>query len=329
MNQVLLSAGSRLHFGLLCAAEEQRWHYGGVGLMIDQPAWQLHVGFNPDGGPEDIIHPASDSVIERSRALLKVYRDQNPELPSLQVSVHQEVPFHCGLGAGTQLTLALATACDLLLGRPRAATAAQTAERFGRSRRSAIGTFGFDHGGFIIDEGRTADRLQRLRFPDEWRMVLLIPRQGSGLSGSAEENFFSQRPCLSDSSLQEIEPLVTQRMTSAVTSRNFVVFRDSLLRYGNLVGADYASAQGGIFSHPLIRSVVEKLEQLGFAGAVQSSWGPTTAIPVESQADGERLVSVIRELSGEEQLAVTISRGLNSGVHIRSDCSEDSLHRLV
>lgn len=320
MTEVSVTAGSRLHFGLLCAQPDRPWHYGGIGLMLQQPVWQLHVRAGRDVISDRFL--ASAAVAKRGTALLAEFREQHPQLPPVLVQTHGEVPFHTGLGAGTQLSLALGTALLLLAGQPRPSSVADLAVSLGRRRRSAIGTFGFDHGGFIVDRGRSVGQLTRIRFPEEWRMVLLTPTSSAGLSGSSEETFFGQRPSMQNSMVQHLADIIDTQIVPALQHSDLPTFREALASYGQHVGQYFAQAQGGVFAHPVIRELTEQLELQQITGAVQSSWGPTVAIPVESQQAAMQLQAAVRQHVSEEQLQVTICEAMNCGATIRTTAPE-------
>lgn len=320
MTQVSVTAGSRLHFGLVCAAPGLPWHYGGIGLMLQQPAWQLQIRAGDDVLSDCL--QTSQAAAERTAGLLDEFRLLNPDLPPVLVQTHGEVPFHAGLGAGTQLTLALGTALLLLSGQPRPSSIADLAIRLGRRRRSAIGTFGFDHGGFIVDRGRSVGEITRVCFPEDWRMVLLTPTSSAGLSGSSEETFFGQRTSLPNATVQLLADIIETKIVPSLQNADLPAFREALANYGQQVGQYFAQAQGGIFAHPVIRQLVDQLEQQQISGAVQSSWGPTVAIPVDSQQAALQLQAEVRQHVSEADLQVTICEAMNCGATVKTTAPE-------
>lgn len=326
MNQVSVTAGSRLHFGLVCAPPGSPWHYGGIGMMLQQPAWQLQICTGEDVTTDCL--QTSPAAAERVLGLLQEFRRLDPGLPPVLVRTHGEVPFHAGLGAGTQLTLALGTAFLLLTGQPRPSSTADLAIRLGRRRRSAIGTYGFDHGGFIVDRGRSGGELTRVGFPEDWRMVLLTPTASAGLSGSSEETFFGQRSSLPDTTVRLLANMIETEIVPALHNADLPAFRAALAAYGQQVGQYFAQAQGGIFAHPVIRQLVDQLEQQHISGAVQSSWGPTVAIPVQSHQAAVQLQAQVRNFLSAADLQVTICQALNCGASIRT-AAPDSHGGLV
>jgi beta-ribofuranosylaminobenzene 5'-phosphate synthase len=325
VTRVDITTGSRLHFGLLCAPPESDWHYGGLGLMLNQPVWQINVAVIPDS-TEDLLH-TSPAVAERAARLLSEFRQLYPQLPAVQVTTRCEVDHHAGLGSGTQLTLSLTAAFVLLSGEPRPTTIESLAAKLGRRQRSAIGTFGFDHGGFIVDEGRTSNRIQRISFPEEWRMVLLTPIASEGLSGSTEEAFFGEREFLDAELVQKFDSLINNSILPSLAQHNLAKFREALATYGEMVGSYYAAAQGGVFSDESIRELTEQLRHQGIRGAVQSSWGPTACIPAASEDDALAIQRAVFDIKSMHRMQVTIAEPRNTGATIRTVASEHNNYR--
>ena len=322
MTRVEVTTGSRLHFGLLCGAPESAWHYGGIGLMVDQPSWQISVTSAPtSNSPYEV--DASGPVRERIQKLIEQFRCHQPQLPAIRCSVQCEVDFHSGLGSGTQLTLATGAALSILAGRGRPSDLTALATDLGRSRRSAIGTYGFDRGGFVVDYGKregTAE-LERHAFPDAWRMVLIKPLQLEGLSGCSEESFFDSTGWLGAAAVHRAAALITEEICPALAFEDFDRFANSLAEYGQVVGSYYAAQQGGIFSSPLIRQLSPWMEQMQLR-PVQSSWGPTVCVPAPSEQMAAGIVDRLRDQVSESDAELSIVRGLNSGARIITPAPE-------
>ena len=106
------------------------------------------------------------------------------------------LPRHMGLGSGTQLAFAAAVGLSSFLGQPIPSTG-EIAAVMGRAGRSAIGSYGFFQGGFLVDRGVgpgdvIAPLDLRLEFPSTWPIVLILPEHRQGLSGSSETFAFDK-----------------------------------------------------------------------------------------------------------------------------------------
>lgn len=315
--------GARLHFGLLCTAPGTPWHYGGIGVMIDQPGWEIRCR-RITSQHADVVTGAA-AATRRVLRILQQFRAE-VELPRVKLVLDHLCPFHAGLGSGTQLTLAVAMGLHLAMGQPRPDSATQVAVPLGRMRRSGIGTFGFDRGGFIVDRGRTCDQssaFTRLRFPEEWKFVLLRPSYLQGLHGAAEETFFEQPRYLDASTIRHVEQLIEQEICGALTQGQFSRFAAALAEYGEVVGRYFSAAQGGIFSCPLFAALVDRLNAAGLVGAAQSSWGPSIAVPVKHAAMADHVCQVVAEFDAEREIHVSVVGVSNIGATVMSPAPVD------
>src|SRR5262249_56784067 len=104
-------------------------------------------------------------------------------VPRRRYVVGRVSPPQAGLGSGTQLGMAVARALALAAGRPD--LPAEMLARFvGRGLLSALGVYGFAHGGFLVDAGQKthgtlAPLVARAEVPRDWRVVLMLPPAGT------------------------------------------------------------------------------------------------------------------------------------------------------
>ncbi len=303
--RVSISTGARLHFGLLANRPESGREFGGIGLMISEPNFRLSVA-RSDGSDRFDISIENAGVLweaaRRAGRFLEGYRERCADAPrAVQIEIESAIPGHQGLGSGTQLGLAIAKALALLTGTD--ASAPELARRVGRGKRSAIGIWGFDHGGFLVDGGKLPSDdigvlVGRFDVPQEWRFVLVSPLAQAGLSGAEELAAFKTLSPMSESITQRLCQLVLTNVLPALREAAFEGFAASLFEYGRVVGEYFAPAQGGIFAAPLMSRLSEALHQLGHARPVQTSWGPTCAIPCRSLDEAAVVqAAIVREVA--------------------------------
>jgi beta-RFAP synthase len=177
------------------------------------------------------------------------------------------------LGVGTQLALTVGTA--ITRGQLSAEEVARLA---GRGQRSAIGINGFARGGLLIDAGkRQPDEIGHIVIREDvpgWHVVLVTPRLETGWFGQKERNAFDQLA----SSVKSNESLYRIALTGivpALQTADLRAFGVAVTELNARAGEMFAAVQGGRYSHSVIAEIVNKLLGLGFAGAGQSSWGPT------------------------------------------------------
>jgi len=330
ISRIDVTTGSRLHFGLICSKPAAHWRFGGIGVMLRQPAWRLSV--TPIAAEKDSIE-ATDDICQRLRELLQRIRSRH-HLKSVRIEVHQEVSLHTGLGSGTQLGLALSAASELLTLRHLHEDPFQLAQLACRAERSAIGTVGFARGGFLVDHGESngespGRQVDRFVFPDDWRFVLTHPEYSQGLSGEKERTFFGRRIHMPQTLIENLEQQVLQEIIPAVREKQFEAFATSLENYGQSVGTFYAAEQGGVFAHPAMTQLAAHLRTVGISGMAQSSWGPLIGIPAGSQKHAEEIVRLIPERIGPMRLTTAISEPLNTGATIRTSAGEAAGREFV
>ena len=167
--------------------------------------------------------------------------------------VVEAIPPHVGLGSGTKLALAVAQALAALDGRDGRRAGAR---RGGRARGALRGGHVDVRARRPRGRGRACGRgverpaplLARHPMPEEWRVVLVVPRAEPGLSGAAEEEAFRQLVPSPERSA-EIAQLVLTSLLPALVERDLEEFGGALTRIQQLVGDAFAAVQGGRF-HP-------------------------------------------------------------------------------
>lgn len=336
MTMIEVTTGSRLHFGLICSSPATQWRFGGIGVMLRQPAWRLRI--NRATSNDDTIS-ASQAVASRIREFLGRIRTTR-SIAAVSVIVQDEYPFHTGLGGGTQLGMALAAGTELLHSRRLSEDPFQLAQLLDRAERSAIGTMGFSRGGFLIDHGDPTDhdttvslqfhrQVDRISFPEHWQFVLACPVDSQGLSGKQEQSFFGKRVNMPQELVRDLGQKILDQIAPSIIAGQFSSFAKSLEDYGRKVGAFYAEEQGGVFAHSAMNALADCLRSRGIAGMAQSSWGPLIAIPAESPEHAAEIVRLIRQSTPDGQLNVTVSEPLNAGATIRSIIDDSGTNRML
>jgi beta-ribofuranosylaminobenzene 5'-phosphate synthase len=274
--RLLVRTPGRLHFGLLGWGPGSRRQFGGLGLMIDSPGIELVI----EAGTTQVVQgPLSDRVAR----ILEVLRERMPALEiharPVAIRILQAPPEHVGLGVGTQLSLAVATAVMKLAGNPDPSVE-ELALLTGRGHRSGIGLHGFRHGGFLVDGGRKEEGsvpplLTRLAFPEDWSVVVVQPPGRHGLHGRDELRAFAELPPIAESLTDRLCRLVMLGILPAIVERDLAAFGAAIEELQAHVGESFAPAQGGPYSSPRAAEIVGELHKAGFTGCGQSSWGPT------------------------------------------------------
>ncbi len=291
---VRVRTGCRLHFGLFCLDPSTPRQFGGLGLMIDRPGYDLCIEeYNVCDDDRPMLEVVGDDGVNESECeavamtmtrLLDCADGPigRPGWGRLRVRIGESVPNHIGLGSGTQRALTLATALASLDGvDPN--NPSILARWTGRGRRSGVGLHGFLQGGLIVDGGRPRDEpgrvphpplLARHAFPESWTPLIVRPPRSSGLHGEAERVAFGRMSMLDDARSDRLCRLVLTGLLPSVVERNLPSFATSLEEIQAHVGAAFAPWQGGQVVRAELSPIVEEMRHVGLIGLGQSSWGP-------------------------------------------------------
>lgn len=287
---VRITTGARLHFGLLDIAAP----FGGCGVMIDEPATVVEAtpaeqfGYCEINGLHDHAHRATAiarRIAERSGG--------SAMLPPVNLRVTQAAPPHTGLGSGTQLSLAIAEVIVQLLHSPRLASIACDTSFWrdiwlraaDRGKRSAVGTYGYQQGGFITEglqpesrDGVLNTLNRRIDLPAQWRVAILLPETDFHLeatvSGEQEQAKFAALPPVPRQHRDSLARLLTDSLMPAIENADFSAFCDALTQYNRTSGLLFADVQGGAYHGEATSQLIHRLLQQGYPGVGQSSWGP-------------------------------------------------------
>ena len=106
----------------------------------------------------------------------------------------------------------------------------QLARITGRAQRSAIGTWLFAQGGFVLEGGRRsgsknpAPRLARFDMPANWRCIVAVPRGEAGMSGADENVAFAHLPPPPERSVMRVSHLVLMALLPALAESDLATF---------------------------------------------------------------------------------------------------------
>lgn len=294
---VFVEAPARLHFGVLDLRGALGRRFGGLGAAVPAPSLLLEAGqadrLTADG-------PDADRALGFGQRFLAHHGLR----AGARLTVHRAIPPHSGLGSGTQLALAVARVLAELHGLP--ADVLGLAQAVGRGHRSAIGTWTFALGGFIVEGGRRvgadaiAPLLSRFPIPSEWRCVVAVPPGAPGLSGDAEAAAFERLPAPPEREVERVAHLVLMQLLPALVEADLAGFGAALTAVQRITGAWFAPAQGGVFAPGASETLVRRLSDWGAAGVGQSSWGPAVYGLTGSESEAQAIAARAAALVGRD-----------------------------
>ncbi len=247
--------------------------FGGLGVGIDRPNTVLEAQTASD-------LKVSGQETELVTTLANRFFTHYKVKPKAHIHITQAIPAHTGLGSGTQLALATATALAKIYNIN--ATTAELSAVMQRAQRTSVGTNIFAKGGFVVDGGKNQKTnafppvIYRQPFPTDWRFIIVIPKQDKGLSNKEEKQAFNKLPPMSADDVAHICRLTMLKLLPALAEDDIESFGEALTRIQVLTGKYFSQAQGGgIYSSTIAAQCIEFLKQMGAYGVGQSSWGPT------------------------------------------------------
>jgi beta-RFAP synthase len=355
-----------LHFGLLSIGDSLPVNYGGAGLMLAHPRtmvavaarerFQLEVKAQGSVWPDsetrspltappsrdDSVTPVTAAtttawaMAARVRSLAGVWLEAFGSAAGLDVASIDELPVgiqlldappaHMGLGSGTQLALSVGAALcrhfGLELPGPH-----ELAVGMGRGRRSAIGSYGFFRGGFLVDRGlgreeRFAELALQLDFPADWPVLLILPKLPGGSHAEAERDLFAVATGSAEVR-SRLERMLNDQLVPALLARDHAAFAVGLHEFNTTSGLHYPAAQAGEFHSPEVARIVAAVHDAGAPGVLQSSWGPGVAVILPDRDAALALQSHLAE-AGEPALqgaGLILTAADNRGAKVQCDAA--------
>jgi beta-ribofuranosylaminobenzene 5'-phosphate synthase len=294
-DSVFVEAGARLHFGVLDLRGALGRRFGGLGAAVPHPSLLL------EARPASTV-AAQGADSSRAAEFARRFLAHHGLDGGAHIIVHRGIPAHSGLGSGTQLGLAVARALAELFQAPSDPPALARAVE--RGRRSAIGTWTFALGGFIVEGGRKtgadeiAPLLARYEVPERWRCVIAIPPGNPGLSGDAEAAAFDRLPPPPEREVERVAHTVLMKLLPALVEGDLPGFGSALTEVQRVTGAWFAPEQGGVFAPGEGAELIRRMSEWGAEGVGQSSWGPAVYGIVDGPERSRELARVVRELLG-------------------------------
>lgn len=319
--KITVTAPARLHFGLFSVGDISERKFGGLGLMVEQPQTIVHCT------PNDHLEITGAGSEDATKTVRSFFAKLQPELTSkfaisdaseFPCHLHIETipPRHSGFGSGTQLALATASALSQSIGLPLQ-TPEDMAATLERGKRSAIGTYGFFRGGFLVDRGKLTDEILapldfQSDFPDSWKIVLLRLKNCQGFFGDHEVSAFNQLPPSSEQHRTEMIEMVKREIIPGVLQKNYDQFAEAIYQFGRRSGLMFASVQGGAYQSNSVADLVNQVRSFGVKGVGQSSWGPCVFAITQDDIQTNELTKSLYDCYGND-LEIIITKAANQG----------------
>ena len=283
--------------------------------MLQQPSTELHFETSPRFN-------CTGQHVNRVMEFAESWRVHHSldSLPTCHIHVASAAPQHVGLGLGTQLGLSTAAGLSQFHFNT-ALPATDLATSVNRGKRSAIGTHGFQRGGFLYELGKSVGQdvsplERRLEFPSTWRVILIQPRDADGLSGESEQMAFDELDAVPKPTTDALIDEITSTMIPAIETSDFASFSTSVTRYGETAGRCFEACQGGPYANDTLQTIVDTLRKVGVQGVGQSSWGPTIFAFADCSESASEVVAAFHKALPELNADTRVCEANNRGADI-------------
>ncbi len=293
---VEITAPSRLHITLIDLNGALGRVDGSVGLTLDSPTIKIDVRKD-----EGISISGSDVFADRIDGVIRTVANEY-NISGVAINVIDEYRAHVGLGAGTAVSLAVASGISRLFDLNLELD--ELARLTGRGGTSGIGVAAYRSGGFIVDGGHKNKAsflpssasstyglppvLMRYEFP-EWDVVLAIPNL-QGASDVPEVDIFQQQCPIPLNEVQALCHVILMEMLPAVVEKDVERFGRSINHVQTL-----GFKRRELALQPFCKDLIDFMNENGALGAGMSSFGPT----VYAISDEKHLQSVVQRLLNE------------------------------
>lgn len=305
---------ARLHLGIIDVNGNLGRMYGSLGLAIKQPNVVLELTKSTHSHVEG-------EEQERVKKTAELFLNHYGIKKSYQIIVKKIIPNHVGLGAGTQIELAVGQGLAKLFSLN--VSIREISEILGRGNVSGIGTAVFESGGFVVDGGKSSNKtkknwvppvISRHPFPENWFMVVALPGIKKGIYGHAEGQALGKLPSAPAEIVGKMCRLLVMKMIPALLEHDISSFGSALTDLQIMTGESFNSVQGGKFAGGDVLKTVRFLLDEGAYGAGQSSWGPTVYGLVEGISEAESLLLKVQKfLDSNSGGYAFYTQGDNSG----------------
>jgi len=325
--ELIIETPSRLHLTLIDLNGSLGRIDGGVGLTLEKPglvlemkenSGEISVEFkNPENLYAKVRADDEDKIKTSARRMMDYFHLEG----GYDFTVHETYLSHSGLGSGTQISLAVGKLISDSAGQQL--DAPQIASIVGRGGTSGIGVASFAKGGFIVDAGHhqrekpgflpssasTASPppiVARYDFPQDWKVVLVIPHVEKNVSGPTEVNIFQEYCPVPLEEVQQLSHILLMKMMPAVLEKDLDRFGESI---NSIQSIGFKKVENQL-QNPVIGEIMQLLRDAGAPGVGMSSFGPTIYAITDSPRD---IVGVAREALAEVGGNIIETRAQNSG----------------
>jgi len=317
---------SRLHIGLLDMNGSGGRVDGGSGITLEDP------GFIFEISEADTFSLTSQEpeVAYKVQPILEKLNMNGLSIPPVHIHIQQSIPFHFGLGSGTQAALGIAAGIGAMIGANFSTDALIALS--GRGGTSGIGTRAFFMGGLLVDAGHrfgpgrkkdsfapsasssgagAAPLVGRYNIPKDWNFVLAIPDGLAEIHDQLEYDMFQRYCPVPQHEVQALSHILLMKLIPSVIEEDLEQFGEAINDFQNY---GFKKCEISLQS-PVITDIIDAMRDAGAAGVGMSSFGPVVYGVCDSNTSA--IISSAQRIMNQWKGGKTIcTKGRNRGADI-------------
>ncbi len=245
---MIIKTPSRLHMSLIDLNCSYGRIDGGIGLTLSEPNFIIEseeidegisIEFSKNITDEEVIKECTTRIKTTSENILSKLNINK----GFNFKVESAYSPHSGLGSGTQTKLAVAKLITKSINKEL--NAVELSTLVGRGGTSGIGTFCYEHGGFIVDGGHSLKEkntylpssksqatppqlIGKYDFPEEWTVLVAIPKIDYSVSGAKEVNIFEKYCPVPKRDVEQVSHIILMNMIPFLLEKDIVEFSKSI-----------------------------------------------------------------------------------------------------
>ena len=316
-----LFSPARIHLGFLELDQTLPRFFGSVGLTVSNFCFEVQISKSKN---LNIVTEHKNLKKKTLEIFLKFKKKYNVNF--CKINIKKIIPSHVGLGSGTQFSLTIGYLISKL--NNLNISIDEIALFLNRGNRSGIGVQSFKQGGFTIDIGKKKGtnnlplKLMNIKWPQDWKVILLFDLKGENIFGENEANKFKDVNKRYRSKFNYNYSTLFLKILPGIMEKDFESFAEGIqLIQNNMSEIFYKNSKK--FSSKNINHIFDYLRNKKIMGFGQSSWGPTGFIFTENSKKRNQLLNSIekyitlKKLNGVNLVRVN---GRNKGKFLTKDC---------
>lgn len=311
----------RLHFGLIDLNGQLGRINGGLGVALEQPAWEIKGWMTKKRDPKLSHSPSLISVINNFDSYFKTKTND------IRFKITRKITQHIGLGSNTQYCLAVGAILAKI--HNIETSVVEIANAVKRGGTSGIGVAAFEKGGIILDGGHTFGPgkqtesfkpssvstappppiIFRHNPPENWRFILLTPRTEQGAFGKKEIDLFSDNCPISENEVEKLSRLILVKILPAIVEKDIQSFGEGLTEMQtNFTKFGMHRYKKGITNDLL--NYTRNSQDIYGSGI--SSFGPTIFALTNDEQKAEKIVSELKETFPKIEFDLLLTSKVNT-----------------